>query len=138
MQCREALAAQPSGLDVLHLCDLRPPLLPPLRLEARPEFAIRAARPFDMPLRLRALYLRLFLTELPAIVLLLFLSWLYARPAPSSRRAVERCTGAASESASIWSLPGPSGESTQDRPDRATLPARDRKPSTAAPANQLR
>jgi hypothetical protein len=37
------------------------------RLDRRTVFAIRAARPFDMPLRLSALYFFLFFTEFPAI-----------------------------------------------------------------------
>jgi hypothetical protein len=46
-----------------------PPLLflPPLRLADLPAFAIFAARVLDIPLRLSALYLGLFLTEFPAM-----------------------------------------------------------------------
>ena len=43
-----------------------PPFLPPLRLPAFPALEIAAARDFDMPLRLRALYLSLSFMDFPA------------------------------------------------------------------------
>ena len=46
---------------------LRLAFFPLLRLAALPAFEIFAARVFDMPLRLSALYFFLFLIELPAV-----------------------------------------------------------------------
>jgi hypothetical protein len=43
-----------------------PAFLPPLRLAVLPALEIAAARDFDMPLRLSALYLSLSFTDFPA------------------------------------------------------------------------
>ena len=44
-----------------------PPFRPPLRLADLPAFEMAAARDFGMPLRFNARYLRLFLTDRPAM-----------------------------------------------------------------------
>jgi hypothetical protein len=64
-QCRTGLSRL--GGEARYCDFFLPRFRPPLRLADLPALAIRAARDFDMPFRLSALYFFLFLTEAPAI-----------------------------------------------------------------------